>query len=208
VETFKKYRKLLPTLELETSIEGIVAGVDEAGRGPLAGPVVASAVIIPRHFNISEINDSKKLSDSKRRKLFDRIISECEYGIGIVSVSDIDSINILQASMLAMRQAASKISATSFLIDGNIDPKIANARSYTIVKGDAKSISIAAASIVAKVTRDNIMNELHLEFPHYGWDKNSGYGTKEHRNAILKYGPCKHHRISFLRKVLGSDAVG
>lgn len=197
----EKYRILFPTLELERSIDGIVAGVDEAGRGPFAGPVVASAVIIPRTFNISEINDSKKLSDSKRRRIFDRIISECQYGIGVVEVEEIESINILQASMMAMRKAASQITADIFLIDGNTDPKVPNAKNHTIIKGDAKSISIAAASIVAKVIRDDIMKNIHLEFPYYGWDRNSGYGTKEHRDAILKYGPCKHHRKSFLKKI-------
>lgn len=193
---------MFPTLELETSIDGIIAGVDEAGRGPLAGPVIACAVIIPRGFNISEINDSKKLSDDKRRKLFDRIISECEWGVGIAEVKDIESINILQASMMAMRKAASQIKADVFLIDGNADPKITNAKNKMIVKGDSKSISIAAASIIAKVTRDDIMKKLHSEFPYYGWDRNSGYGTKEHREAILKYGPCKHHRLSFLKNIL------
>lgn len=192
---------MFPTLELEGSIDGIVAGVDEAGQGPLAGPVVACAVIIPRVFNISEINDSKKLSDAKRRKLFDRIISECEWGVGIVEVEEIDSINILQASMIAMRKAASQIKADVFLIDGNVDPKIPNGKNNTIIKGDSKSISIAAASIIAKVIRDDIMKKLHLEFPYYGWDRNCGYGTKEHRDAILKYGSCKHHRISFLKNI-------
>lgn len=186
-------------------MEGIIAGVDEAGRGPLAGPVVACAVIIPRGFNISEINDSKKLSDIKRRKLFDRIISECELGIGIAEVEEIESVNILQASMMAMRQAASQVKADVFLIDGNADPKIPNAKNHMIVKGDSKSISIAAASIIAKVTRDDIMNKLHSEFPYYGWDRNSAYGTKEHRDAILKYGPCKHHRLSFLKNILASQ---
>jgi len=196
--------KSWPDLELERNLAVTVAGIDEAGRGPLAGPVVAAAVIIPSEFNASGINDSKKLSSLQRDKLYCYITDKCIYGVGVASVSEIEEINILQASLLAMSRAAAVLRAEvgAFLVDGNKAPKIGDVPVHTVIKGDSKSISIAAASIVAKVTRDAIMLDLHNIFPHYLWNKNAGYGTKQHREAILKHGPCEHHRMSFLKNIL------
>lgn len=197
--------RLYPNLELERNIGGIVAGVDEAGRGPLAGPVVAAAVIIPDGFDASGIDDSKKLTALQRSKLYGYITEKCTYGVGVVEVAEIEEVNILQASLLAMQKASFALPAQAFLVDGNKAPKIGDAVVQAIVKGDSKSISIAAASIVAKVTRDLLMLELHQLFPQYLWNKNFGYGTQQHRDAILQYGPCVHHRMSFLKKILGAS---
>lgn len=196
--------KSIPTLELERDIAGIVAGIDEAGRGPLAGPVVAAAVVIPNKFHTFGINDSKKLNHAQRNELFHHIIEHCPYGVGIASVEEIDELNILQSTLLAMQKAALALptEVDCFLVDGNTAPKINNSRVYTVIKGDSKSTSIAAASIVAKVTRDIIMEELHQQFPQYCWDENYGYATKKHREAILTHGPCLHHRKLFIRNIL------
>ncbi|MEX1189960.1 MAG: ribonuclease HII [Bacteroidia bacterium] len=178
----------------------IEAGVDEAGRGCLAGPVVAAAVILPKKFKNGILNDSKKLSEKHRlelRQLIDR--EALAIGIGISSVSEIDEINILQASFLAMHRAISslQIRPELLLIDGNRFLKFENVHHETIIGGDGIYLSIAAASVIAKTERDAIMSKYASEFPHYMWDKNKGYGTIAHRDAIREYGPCDLHRKSF-----------
>lgn len=180
----------------------IIAGTDEAGRGPLAGPVVAAAVIIPQDFPQSlakAINDSKQLSEKKREALFPQLMEHCIYGIAECSAQEIDKINILQASLLAMKRAVLQLSTqpVCVLIDGNKSPAIANMKNIPIVKGDSKSLSIAAASILAKVTRDRLMKQLHEAFPHYGWDHNAGYPTKDHIAALNTHGITAYHRQSF-----------
>jgi len=181
-----------------------IAGVDEAGRGPLAGPVVAAAVIFDDNTIIEKINDSKKLTEKARNILFDEILKKSiSYGIGIINNNEIDEINILQASLKAMKIACNKlqIEPDLILIDGN-KSFYTHIRTKTIVKGDAKSQSIAAASILAKVTRDRIMEKYALDFPEYNWKKNKGYPTKEHRDAVKKFGATKLHRKTFLKKIL------
>ncbi len=175
----------------------IIVGIDEAGRGPLAGPVVASAVIMPN--KIEGIDDSKKLSAKKRTLLYHKIMSMCRVGIGIASVVEIDRINILNATLVAMKRAYQNLGcyADLVLIDGNKAPELPCKEIKTIIGGDAIEPAISAASIIAKVTRDNIMQELHKEFPYYHWQKNAGYGTKEHLTAITNHGISKHHRSSF-----------
>lgn len=181
-----------------------VCGVDEAGRGPLAGPVYAAAVILPEGLIIDGLNDSKRLSEKKREALFDVIKDEAvAYGIGFATEEEIDEINILQATYLAMKRAveALQVKADYALIDGNRMPPL-DIPGETVVKGDAKSPSIAAASILAKVSRDRVMYELDKEYPEYDFAKHKGYGTKVHTEAILRYGPCKIHRRTFLTKIL------
>jgi ribonuclease HII len=176
-----------------------VAGVDEAGRGPLAGPVVAAAVLLAPDSKFNGLDDSKKLSPKIREKFF-LIIKEqaLSYGIGIVDVKKIEKINILQASLLAMKHAVENLSLKPdlLLIDGNqaIDTDI---KQWTIVKGDSLSQSIAAASVLAKVTRDKLMEQYHEQFPRYAFNKHKGYGTSLHRDLIKKYGPCPIHRRNF-----------
>lgn len=180
-----------------------VCGVDEAGRGPLAGPVCAAAVILPEGVIIDGVNDSKKLSEKKRESLFDVIREQAlSYSIAYATVDEIEEINILNATMLAMRRAIDglEIKADYAMIDGNKIPPI-DIDAECIVKGDAKSMSIACASILAKVTRDRLLYKYAEEYPMYGFDKHKGYGTKVHREAILKYGPCPYHRKSFLKKL-------
>lgn len=193
--------------ELENEIydSGVerICGVDEAGRGPLAGPVCAAAVILPRGLEIEGLNDSKKLSEKKRDKLFDAICAEAvSYGIAFASVEEIEQVNILKAAMLAMNRAIEKLSVkpTLALIDGNRDSAI-NMPSRCVVKGDAKCADIAAASILAKVTRDRYMLEMAEKYPEYHFEKHKGYGTKLHYEALREYGPCEIHRPSFLRKM-------
>jgi ribonuclease HII len=183
----------------------IIAGVDEAGRGPWAGPVVAAAVILDRNNFPEGLNDSKKISKAKREKLYEQIISSAKYGVGIVTNQQIDEINILQATKLAMKIAIEKISPEVALIDGNQNLNIDGVTSQAIISGDALSLSISAASIIAKVTRDRLMEQLHLQHPQYNWVKNSGYGTKDHIIALDKYGVTEHHRKSYapIRKLLG-----
>ncbi len=196
------------SLKLNYSENKIEAGCDEAGRGCLAGPVVAAAVILPNNFNNSLLDDSKKLTEKQREELFPVIKEEAlSYGIGIVSCKEIDKINILNASFLAMHRAIDKLSPIPelLLIDGNRFNPYKNISHQCIIKGDGKFLSIAAASIIAKVTRDNIMKELALEYPNYGWDKNKGYPTKAHRLAILENGDCKYHRKSF--KLLADEQL-
>ncbi|MBA2628854.1 MAG: ribonuclease HII [Rickettsiaceae bacterium] len=185
-------------LEIEQRFFGkIIAGVDEAGRGPLAGPVVAAAVIVDQNNIIEGIRDSKKLSKKKREDIYHYITSHYIWSVGIVSSDEIDEINILQATIKACRLAVSalKVRADIVLVDGNM--KFGDQRFLSIIKGDDKSISIAAASIIAKVTRDGLMNDLSNEFPEYKWHQNAGYGTKEHMEAIIKHGRSVHHRKSF-----------
>ena len=181
-----------------------VAGVDEAGRGPLAGPVVAAAVIFEKDIFIEEVDDSKKLNEKVREELFDLIIGKslC-YGIGVIDHKEIDRINILQASLLAMRRAVSKLSTKPnfILIDGN-KSFYSRIPIKTVVKGDSLSFSIAAASIIAKVTRDRIMKNESERYPHYLWHQNKGYATSEHIEAIWKYGLSPLHRKTFLSKIL------
>ena len=181
-----------------------ICGVDEAGRGPLAGPVCAAAVILRPNDIIEGVNDSKKLTEKKREVLFD-IIKEraVSYSIAFATVEEIEEINILNATMLAMKRAISglKISADYAIIDGNKVPDL-NIPCESIVKGDAKSMSIAAASILAKVSRDRLLLEYARQYPQYGFEKHKGYGTKVHTQAIKEYGPCPVHRMSFLTKIL------
>lgn len=184
----------------------IVCGVDEAGRGPLAGPVYAAAVILPKNHIIEGVNDSKKLSEKKRELLFDKILNECLCcSVGTASEKEIDDINILQATFLAMRRAVDglDIRPQLALIDGNRIPPLTSADVETIVKGDSKSASIACASIIAKVSRDRYMLEMAEKYPQYQFEKHKGYGTKLHYEMIEKYGICEIHRKSFLKKVLG-----
>ena len=178
---------------------GLIAGVDEAGRGPLCGPVVAAAVIFPkRDIEIPVvIRDSKKMSAHQRAVAYDWITKNTIWATGQCSPAEIDGLNILWASMRAMERAVASLSCAPeiCLIDGNRVPK--NLRGRAVIKGDAKSLSIAAASIIAKETRDKIMHELAQKFPEYGWDRNAGYPTAEHLLAIKKYGITKHHRRTF-----------
>ena len=182
-----------------------ICGVDEAGRGPLAGPVCAAAVILPEHLQIPGLTDSKKLTDKKRRELFPIIQEQAiAYGIGLASESEIDEINILQATFLAMRRALEQLTVRPeiALIDGNRETDF-GLPVKTVVKGDSLSANIAAASILAKVTRDNLMLELAQQYPEYGFDIHKGYGTKAHYEALRTYGPCPIHRRSFLKKFYG-----
>ncbi|MDR0904285.1 MAG: ribonuclease HII [Ruminococcus sp.] len=182
----------------------VIVGVDEAGRGPLAGDVYAAAVILSDDIVIDGINDSKKLSEKKREKLFDEIcMKTITYSIGVASVDEIEKINILNASMLAMKRAVDAIKCPYEIVytDGNKSP-ILSSPSKTIVKGDALSASIAAASIIAKVSRDRYMAEMDAAYPEYGFAKHKGYGTAEHREMIKKYGICPIHRPSFLKKII------
>lgn len=183
----------------------MICGIDEAGRGPLAGPVCAAAVILPPHVQIPGLDDSKKLSDKKRRELFPVIREKAiAYGIAFASEGEIDEINILQATFLAMRRAVEEMALKPdyVLIDGNQETEV-GVPVKTIVHGDGLSASIAAASILAKVTRDDYMTEMAEKYPQYGFEIHKGYGTKAHRQAILQNGPCEIHRRSFLKKLYG-----
>lgn len=182
-----------------------VCGVDEAGRGPLAGPVCAAAVILPPHIEIPGLNDSKKLTDKRRRELFPIIQSSAlAYGIAFADNREIDEINILQATYLAMERALGmlKIKPEIALIDGN-RAKYFGVQVETVVKGDARSASIAAASILAKVSRDDLMLEMANKYPQYSFEVHKGYGTKAHYAALERSGPCEIHRMSFLKKLYG-----
>lgn len=176
----------------------LICGVDEVGRGPLIGPVVAAAVILPINYYHEDIKDSKKLTEKKREKLYDIIIKDAiSIGIGIVNESEIDKINIYEATKVAMKTAINnlKIKPEHILIDAmKLD---LNTPSTSIIKGDAKSESIAAASIIAKVTRDRMLDEMDKEYPMYDLKHNKGYGTKKHLEALKKHGPCIHHRKTF-----------
>ena len=182
-----------------------VCGVDEAGRGPLAGPVCAAAVILPADIEIEGLNDSKKLSEKKREELYDVITKKAiAYGIAFGTLDEIENFNILNATFLAMNRAIDSLSVKPdfALVDGNRVPKDINIPCEIVIKGDAKSSSIAAASILAKVTRDRLLYDYDKEFPMYGFAKHKGYGTKAHYDAIKEYGVCKYHRLSFLKNVL------
>jgi len=184
-----------------------VCGIDEAGRGPLAGPVVAAAVILPRDVEILYLNDSKKLTEKRREALYDEILAKAvSYGVGIISPQVIDEINILQATYEAMRQAVSKLTVPpdallndAVTIPGILIPQV------PIIKGDAKSVSIAAASILAKVTRDRMMRQYDTLYPEYGFAGHKGYGTAVHMAVLREHGPSAIHRRSFLKKLLGEE---
>lgn len=212
----------MPTFDLEKEIypNGFVFGIDEAGRGPWCGPVVAATVCWPNHQIPSElaeqIDDSKKLSSQKREALFDAIMASNAYiGIGISSAAEIDEKNILAATFLAMERAVEQAiknfnqKPDALLIDGNRLPKNLSIPAKAIIKGDHLSLSIASASIIAKVTRDKLMKELSKTYPQYGWEKNSGYGTKEHIEAIEKYGITSIHRRSYapIKRFLEGEKV-
>ena len=196
-----------PLWEIEDAVrdEGFerVCGVDEAGRGPLAGPVCAAAVILPRGCVIDGLNDSKQLSEKRREALYDEIVSRAErYGIAFATVEEIERLNILGATYLAMNRAIEALGAgiDLALIDGNRSEGIAYP-CRTVIKGDAKCASIAAASVLAKVTRDRYMLALADRYPGYGFEKHKGYGTKLHYAALRELGPCAEHRAKFLRKL-------
>jgi ribonuclease HII len=195
-----------PSFAIERSLSGNISdvcGIDEAGRGPLAGPVVAAAVCFASHASytasfLGELNDSKKLSKTKREMLFGQISELCNVGVGIASVEEIDSVNILKATMLAMKRAYLKleISPEFAIVDGNKLPDLP-CRSVAVVKGDCKSFSVAAASIIAKVTRDKIMAEIDNHYPNYGFATHAGYGTKQHMSALSSFGVTPFHRRTF-----------
>ncbi len=188
-----------PSFAAEENVDlNPVCGIDEAGRGPLAGPVVAAAVILNRDNFPDGINDSKKLSETKRERLYEELLEKAEIGVGLAEVYEIDEINILQASLLAMSRAYDALpgGARFALIDGIHAPKLP-CPTTTLKGGDGRSLSIAAASIIAKVTRDRLMAALALDYPDYGWAQNKGYGSAAHLTALRKHGPCPHHRRSF-----------
>ena len=183
-----------------------ICGVDEAGRGPLAGPVCAAAVILPEGIDIPGLNDSKKLSEKKREELYEVIVKKAvSYSVAYGTLEEIEKYNILEATFMAMNRAINGLSVKPdyALIDGNRIPKGIKIPCQTIVKGDFKSASIAAASILAKVTRDRLLLEYDRMYPEYNFKKHKGYGTKEHYEAIKKYGVCEVHRLSFLKNVIG-----
>lgn len=183
-----------------------ICGIDEAGRGPLAGPVCAAAVILPEGAVIEGLDDSKKLTEKKREKLYD-IIKETAvaYSVAYGTLEEIETVNILEATYLAMNRAIEGLSVKPdfALIDGNRVPRGIKIPCETIVKGDSKSMSVAAASVLAKVTRDRLMLEYDKKYPEYNFKKHKGYGTKEHTELIKQYGPCEIHRLSFLKNILG-----
>ncbi len=183
----------------------LICGVDEAGRGPLAGPVCAAAVILPEGLEIEGVNDSKKLTEKKREALFDVIKEKAlSYCVAFGTLEEIEEFNILEATFIAMNRAIDglDIKPDFALIDGNRAPKGIKIPCETVVKGDSKSMSIAAASILAKVTRDRLMEEYAEKYPQYNFSKHKGYGTKEHTSLIIEYGPSPIHRLSFLKNIL------
>lgn len=198
-----------PTYEIEDEFEGIVAGVDEAGRGPWAGPVVAAAVILDRANAPEGVRDSKTLTEKRRRELAAALWKSARIGVGVASVEEIDTMNILRASLLAMARAVANLplAPAIAIVDGHIKPKL-RCPAYTVIKGDAKSMSIAAASIIAKTVRDRMMLELARDYPEYGWRSNKGYGAPAHREALDRYGVTPHHRRSFapVHNMLCEDA--
>ena len=187
-----------PSYKFDQVYETPIIGVDEVGRGPLAGPVISAAIILNKEMIPEGINDSKKLSKKKREVINEELISQHNFAIGIASVEEIDKINILQASLLAMKRAVLNlnIKPQTILVDGNKLPDL-EYNMYPIIKGDSKSISIAAASIIAKVYRDKLMQDLSIQYPGYYWEKNSGYGTKQHLLALDNLGVTPIHRKSF-----------
>ena len=195
--------------EREYSHQGILCGIDEVGRGPLAGPVVAGAVILPKDCQILYLNDSKKLTARRRELLYDEIMEKAvSVGIGVVSQEIIDDINILQATYEAMRQAVGKLSVQpDILLNDAVTIPGLPQKQVPIIKGDAKSLSIAAASVVAKVTRDRMMEALDAKYPEYGFASNKGYGSKAHMDALREYGPCPLHRRTFIRNICGEQTT-
>ena len=189
----------MPDFEFETNLGGLIAGVDEAGRGPLAGPVVAAAVILDPNDIPDGLDDSKKLTHKRRAALLSLLMKNAHVGVGMASVEEIDEINILRAAHLAMTRAvdALPVSPDHVLIDGNMIPRDLRLPATAIVRGDARSLSIAAASIVAKERRDAIMVDLAQQHPGYGWDTNKGYPSKSHRTALQNLGVTPHHRRTF-----------
>lgn len=184
----------------------LICGVDEAGRGPLAGPVCAAAVILPPDLELEGLNDSKKLSEKRREALYPLICEQAlAYGIAFASEQEIDELNILQATFLAMRRAVEQLGQKPdlALVDGNREPDFGGIPVRTIVKGDSRSANIAAASILAKVTRDRFMLEQDAVYPQYGFAVHKGYGTQKHYAALREFGPCPIHRRSFLKKFYG-----
>ncbi len=183
-----------------------ICGVDEAGRGPLAGPVCAAAVILPEGAVIEGLDDSKKLTEKKRERLYDVIrTTAVAYSVAYGTLEEIETVNILEATYLAMNRAIEGLNVKPdfALIDGNRAPRGIKIPCETIVKGDSKSMSVAAASVLAKVTRDRLMLEYDKKYPEYNFKKHKGYGTKEHTELIRQYGPCEIHRLSFLKNILG-----
>ncbi|MEP1697757.1 MAG: ribonuclease HII [Paracoccaceae bacterium] len=189
----------MPDFEIESSFNGLIAGVDEAGRGPLAGPVVAAAVILDPSDIPDGLDDSKKLSPKRRASLLTLLLQHAHVGVGMASVEEIDEINILRAAHLAMTRAVHALPASPdhVLIDGNMIPRDLRHPATAIVRGDARSLSIAAASIVAKERRDAIMVDLAQQHPGYGWESNKGYPSKSHKAALQNLGVTPHHRRSF-----------
>ena len=199
----------MPDFSFENKYDFDVAGIDEAGRGPLAAPVYAAAVILPERFSLPSLDDSKKLSAKKREQLYDEICSQAAaWCVASASEDEIDELNILQATFLAMRRACEGLAvpAAYALVDGNRMPPLA-IPGETIVKGDARSASIAAASILAKVSRDRYMEEMDALYPQYQFAKHKGYGTKLHVELLRQYGPCPIHRRSFLKKLLPPEVL-
>jgi len=195
----------MPDFRLETAAGGVVAGIDEAGRGPWAGPVVAAAVVLDRAALPAGIDDSKALSARRRAELFDDVMASARVGVGEASVSEIDDLNILAATMLAMARATAALGEPPdhILVDGNRLPELP-CPGTAVVGGDRLSLSIAAASIIAKVTRDRLMASLAVDYPGYGWERSAGYGTAQHRDGLAKFGVTPHHRRSFapIRRLL------
>ena len=198
----------MPNFEIEDEYEGMIAGVDEAGRGPWVGPVVAGCVVfLDRNvdeFLLNNLNDSKKISKKKREQLYEVLYKEKEngkilIGVGITSAKEIDEINILNASFLAMKRAIDDANANPcmVLVDGNREPKNFGYKTNAVIKGDAKSYSISAASIIAKVYRDRMMEDMAKKYPGYGFEKNAGYGTKAHIDGLKLYGITPEHRLSY-----------
>ncbi|MBQ8138184.1 MAG: ribonuclease HII [Lachnospiraceae bacterium] len=203
----KEKKRIFELSKFERQYEGcgLICGIDEVGRGPLAGPVVAGAVILPKDCDILYINDSKKLSEKMRDQLYEEISKKAvACAVGYASSARIDEINILQATYEAMREAISKLSVSpDILLNDAVTIPQVNIKQVPIIKGDAKSISIGAASIYAKVTRDRLMYEYDREYPEYGFAKHVGYGTAQHIEAIKKYGPCPIHRRTFIKNFIG-----
>ena len=187
-----------PNFDIEEGFDGLVAGIDEAGRGPLAGPVVAAAVILNPNCTPAGLKDSKKLTEKRRSDLAAALWKTARIGVGVASVTEIAQLNILRASLIAMSRATANLPVppSVCIVDGNIKPRLA-CPTYTVVKGDTLSLSIAAASIIAKVTRDRMMKELAAEFPQYAWERNKGYGARAHTDALDAFGVTPHHRRSF-----------
>lgn len=202
--------KTVPDYTIEERCDEPVCGVDEAGRGALCGPVVAAAVILDKDDYPIEINDSKMLSQNLRERLFQQIIRSGTVGVGLANVDEVEELNVLNAALLAMERAISNLGVIpeTALIDGNRLPSLSCA-GRAVVRGDRVSVSIAAASIVAKVTRDRLMSELSVEYPGYGWDANAGYGTPRHLRAIRSLGITRHHRKGFspIAKILEEKII-